>query len=133
MRIGASLLRHPRQSDSLEKFQRENPSLVTRNIPVTDELLGDLRADPLDGIEADFGLLEDHCNAFATDVFHLRFGQADELSSRQTDAAGHNLARSRQQSHDAQCSHALATSTLANHAKYFAAPHTQVKRVDGSQ
>ena len=83
--------------------------------------LGDLVADGEDRVQAGHRLLEDHRDAVAADVAHLRERQIEQVPAVEHDLAGGDAAGRRHQAHHGERQHRLAAAAFADDAERAAA------------
>ena len=83
--------------------------------------LGDLIADGEHRVQAGHRLLEDHRDAVAADVAHLRRRQVEQVPAVEHDLPGGDAAGRRHQAHHGQRQHRLAAAGLADDAEGAAA------------
>src|SRR5574341_1689467 len=79
--------------------------------------LGNLLTDLEYGVEAGFGLLEEHRDPVATDMDHLLFIQLGQILPTKPDFPTHNLAGPIDQPHNGQRRDALAAARFAHNAE----------------
>ena len=91
--------------------------------------LGDLVADGEHRVQAGHRLLEDHRDAVAADVAHLRRRQVEQVPAVEHDLPGGDAAGRRHQPHDGQRQHRLAAAALADDAERAAAIDRDVDAV----
>src|SRR5258708_6342399 len=95
--------------------------------------LRDLLAHREHGIQRGHRLLEDHRDLFATDLPHLRGGQAEEVLAVVDDLALHDASgRLRNEPHHAEGGDRLARARLADDAQRLALVDVEVDAVDGA-
>ena len=82
--------------------------------------LGDLPADAVDRVEGRHRVLEDHPDPVAPQLLQLRLAELGEFDSVEANRALDDSAGRRKEPHDAEGSHRLATSRLADDAEDLA-------------
>ena len=91
--------------------------------------LGDLVADGEHRIKAGHRLLEDHRDAIATNVAHLRGRQLEQIAPVEHDPTSGDPARRRHQPHYGQRQHRLAAAELTDDAERAATPDGYVNTI----
>jgi hypothetical protein len=79
---------------------------------VVDQRLGDLEASGQHRVEARHRFLKDHSNFVAAHILHRLFGQRQQITARELDAALNAAALWRNEPHDGESAHALARARL---------------------
>jgi hypothetical protein len=80
-------------ADLRQQFDGPLAHGTTAEVGVVAQRLADLRADPVQRIEARHRVLEDHGDARAAHAAHLRFIERQQIGAVEIDAAGQRKAR----------------------------------------
>ncbi len=88
MRVGACAVSRARDPDALHQLHRTvEGARLCDLVVVHEDLLGDLLADPVDGIERAHRVLEDHRDARAANAAQLIVARAHELGALEVSGA----------------------------------------------
>src|SRR5882762_7904854 len=83
--------------------------------------LGNLLAHCKDRVERRHRILKDHGDVVAAHMTHLSVGKLQKVYAFKQYLAGHDLSRRRDQAHDRERRHRLATATLAHQSQQLSA------------
>ena len=119
-----------RQAGHLEGFQSPLLDLRMAVLSVQQQDLSDLCADPLQGIEAGHGLLEDHGHVVSVDLPALRGGNRAQIFAVEHHAAFCHPDVVLEQILQGQSSHALAAAGLADDSDDLALSDGEADTVD---
>jgi len=110
-----------RDADLAEQFHGLGPGLLPRLLLVEEDRLGDLVADAHDRVEAGHRLLENHRDAVAADLAHLRRGHREQIAAlEEYPPRDHFRGRFGQQAQDGEGVDALAGARFADDGESLA-------------
>ena len=119
-------------ADALQHIRRFGPSQLFRDVPVTEDRLGDLVPHGVDRRECSHGFLEHHADQATPKVINSRVlvGQRYDVEwpcarRREVDAPADNLSGGLDDSHDAIRGHGLAGPGFADDGRDLAPRHVE--------
>ena len=134
MRIGLQTACSIRDADLLEQTARHLEGTRPGLLAVHIDRLGNLHADGECRVERTHRLLEDHRDAIAANLAHLRVRQLEQVLAFEHDFAGHDATRRiGNQPHQRHRGHALARARLADDGQGLASLQREGHIVDRGQ
>src|SRR6185312_5801284 len=121
-------------ADETQHLHRLLPRRLGAHLAMQPHRLADLVADPDHRVERGHRLLEDHGDAIAANLAHLRFIETEQVGAFEHDLAADDTAgRIGHQAHDRQRADALAAAGFADDRQCLAALDVEGDVVDGTE
>jgi hypothetical protein len=132
VRVGVQPLTGARHADALHQLDRLIHRVGLGDLGVMDaDLLDDLLADPVDGVQRAHRVLEDHRDVAAADLAQLLVGGGDQVQAVQGRAAADDRVGPAGQPHQGHARDGLARAGLTDDRHDLAGGDAEGDRLDG--